>query len=83
MPLRSVRWFVASVAVLGIAAGGQPPRDEEKAPPPRPAGKVPDPPPLSPSILEEPIKPIDLGSALQLAGVQNPEILQARERVTE
>src|SRR5262249_25735311 len=83
MPLRLVRWFVASIAVLGIAAGGQQPLGEEKVPPPRPAGNVPDPPPLSPSLLEEPAKPIDLGSALQLAGVQNPEILQARERIPE
>jgi outer membrane protein TolC len=30
-----------------------------------------------------PVQPIDLASALRLAGVQNPEILQARERVVE
>jgi outer membrane protein TolC len=74
---------MAAVAALGIGAGGQPPRGEDRLPSPRPAGKVPDPPPLSPSILEESVKPIDLGSALQLAGVQNPEIMRARERVTE
>jgi outer membrane protein TolC len=35
------------------------------------------------TLLSEPARPIDLASALQLAGVQNPEILIARERVTE
>jgi outer membrane protein TolC len=30
-----------------------------------------------------PVRPIDLPTALRLAGVQNPEILQARERVAE
>lgn len=35
-----------------------------------------------PSILAPGVNPIDLASALRLAGVQNPEILLARERVT-
>jgi outer membrane protein TolC len=35
------------------------------------------------SILTPPVQPIDLASALRLAGVQNPEILLARERVLE
>ncbi|HVW02323.1 MAG TPA: TolC family protein, partial [Planctomycetaceae bacterium] len=35
------------------------------------------------TILNEQFVPIDLGSALQLAGVNNPEILLARQRVTE
>ncbi len=39
--------------------------------------------PAVPTILDKESKPIDLASALQLAGVQNPEILLARERVTE
>src|SRR5262245_35759993 len=36
-----------------------------------------------PSILAEKTQPIDLASALRLAGVQNPEILLAQERVLE
>ena len=42
-------------------------------------------PPLAPpdTILRDGETPIDLGSALQLAGVKNPEILLARERITE
>lgn len=39
--------------------------------------------PAAPTILNDQLKPIDLGSAFQLAGVQNPEILIARERVEE
>ena len=40
-------------------------------------------PPLPPSSPRPESRPIDLASALQLAGVQNPEILIARERVVE
>src|SRR5580700_5548213 len=40
-------------------------------------------PPPPPSILDSKLAPIDLGSALRLAGVQNPEIMIARERVVE
>jgi outer membrane protein TolC len=76
-----------AVVLIGVVPLGDP-RALTAPPPgelpqPRPASNVPDPPPLSPSILDETVKPIDLGSALRLAGVQNPEILQARERVTE
>src|SRR4051812_25265746 len=34
-------------------------------------------------LLTDPAQPVDLAAALQLAGVQNPEILIARERVVE
>jgi outer membrane protein TolC len=40
-------------------------------------------PPNAPPILDANAAPIDLASALKLAGVQNPEILLARERVVE
>ncbi len=51
--------------------------------PPLGKGK-PDAPPAPPdTILKDGETPIDLGSALQLAGVKNPEILLARERITE
>jgi outer membrane protein TolC len=36
-----------------------------------------------PTLLGKDRRPIDLASALQLAGVQNPEILLARERIVE
>jgi outer membrane protein TolC len=39
--------------------------------------------PTSPSVLQPEIRPIDLSTALQLAGVQNPELLLARQRVVE
>jgi outer membrane protein TolC len=39
--------------------------------------------PSIPTLLDKECRPIDLASALQLAGVQNPEILLARERVVE
>jgi outer membrane protein TolC len=48
----------------------------------KPGAKIEVPVPV-PSLLKDEAKPIDLASALQLAGVQNPEILLARERVTE
>jgi outer membrane protein TolC len=38
---------------------------------------------LASSLLKEPVQPLDLGTALRLAGVQNPEILLAQERVAE
>jgi outer membrane protein TolC len=38
-------------------------------------------PPVPPPLLKEGGRPIDLGSALRLAGVQNPEILLAQEQV--
>src|SRR5262249_29475016 len=52
----------------------QPPRliHEDRVPPQPPA-----------SLLHEEKTPIDLAAALQMAGVQNAEILLARERVTE
>src|SRR5439155_3782820 len=64
----------------GVAA--QPPAKKdgpvEKAPPPRTA---PDPPPGT--ILGPDEAPIDLGTALRLAGAENPELLLARQRVVE
>ena len=39
--------------------------------------------PLPPSLLAPQVEPIDLPCALQLAGVRNPEIMLARERVLE
>jgi outer membrane protein TolC len=39
--------------------------------------------PPVPTILDNESRPIDLASALQLAGVQNPQIMLARERIVE
>ncbi|QEH33452.1 Outer membrane efflux protein [Aquisphaera giovannonii] len=45
---------------------------------------APPPPPVSPpTILHPETRPIDLNTALQLAGVQNPELNAARQRVLE
>jgi outer membrane protein TolC len=84
-------WLLAFVLMAALLGGGvstllaDPPKDKpgqpELLPPPRrePADQeaAPD------SILEDQVKPIDLASALRLAGVQNPEILLARERIEE
>lgn len=40
-------------------------------------------PPSPPSILEPNVRPIDLNTALKLAGVQNPQLMIARQRVVE
>src|SRR5438876_392448 len=71
--------FLAVLLVGSTGVGtAEPPRSES----PEPAEKLPAPAP-SLTILQGPTKPIDLASALRLAGVQNPEILLARERVVE
>ena len=50
---------------------------------PRPKRVAADLPPRPASLLDDKAEPIDLASALQLAGVKNAEILLARERVVE
>ncbi len=73
---------VLGIALATIAAAQQPPVKKggaaDKAPTPRPA---PEPPPGT--ILQPDESPIDLGTALRLAGAENPELLLARQRVTE
>src|ERR1022692_1874185 len=87
---RFARWYMAVLIAAGLlGAAGR----TVAAPPPSPPEKMDDapspkrvaaelPPPPS-SILDPQTAPIDLPSALKLAGVQNAEILQARERVVE
>lgn len=87
---RSICLFAAGVTCAGLAAtvrAQNPLRDlrpvrqdkpADKLPPPRPA---PDPPPGT--ILGPGEYPIDLGTALRLAGAENPELLLARQRVVE
>src|SRR5262249_52374153 len=62
----------------------KPPPEELPAPKPAsPPDKQPQSPPPTLPQLAGPMNPIDLATALRLGGVQNPEILRARERVTE
>jgi outer membrane protein TolC len=73
------RWCLAILVAVAGAAGTTGLADE-----PIPAPKLGEPPPSPPeSILGPEATAIDLASALRLAGVQNPEILLARERVAE
>lgn len=71
-----------AAAGAAIAEGPAVEKSAEPLPPPRP---VKDQPVFAepPSLLTAPTEPIDLASALRLAGVQNPEILLARERVLQ
>ena len=85
-------WGRVAAGLLGTglvsAVLAQPPTDlpakkaspGDKLPPPRP---VSEPPPLPGTILQPGENPIDLGTALRLAGAENPQLLLARERVTE
>ena len=88
------RWLIALLMAAGLLGSGRPvlaqppkalpPKDRrELLPPPRQATPGDTVPPLAGSLLNDQVKPIDLDSALRLAGVQNPEILLAREQVTE
>jgi outer membrane protein TolC len=87
---RWCRWCGLGLIVLGIWATPDPgradppqgPNEGEVLPPPKRAKEIPLPPNPA-SLLGRQFNPIDLDSALRLAGVRNPEILLARERVTE
>jgi outer membrane protein TolC len=86
--LRLVSLIAAGLLLAGTAHGDPP--EVGEIPPPvgsslRPAYPEPDTPatPASGSILGSETRPIDLDSAFRLAGVRNPEVLLARERITE
>jgi outer membrane protein TolC len=69
--------------LMGAQPPGQPSPPDDTLPAPRAAPaevKVPPPPA---SILDPATRPIDLPTALRLGGVENPEILLARQRVVE
>ena len=77
-------WFALAVGSLFVATAlAQPPAElpvpkKDKATAPMADA------PLPPgTILQKDETPIDLASALRLAGAQNPDLLLARERVTE
>jgi outer membrane protein TolC len=87
---RSCWWFAPWLIVLGIwgtpgpgrAGQSDGPEEIKDLPPPKRVKQVPL--PANPaSLLGQQFSRIDLDSALRLAGVRNPEILLARERVTE
>ncbi len=71
--------------VLASVTGLEPCRGQEQPAPAQPAKNAANTlePTATPTLLTRAGRPIDLASALQLGGVQNPEILLARERVTE
>jgi outer membrane protein TolC len=66
-------------------AGAQPPVADPGAKPNKaaPADKYPLPGPPPATILKTDELPIDLGTALRMAGTENPELLLARSRVSE
>ncbi len=88
-------WLVAGLALsastmAGAAppVGGAPPprlaQLPEPMPPPPARPEPPRPlPPSPPSILDPNVRDIDLNTALRLAGVQNPQLMIARQRVVE
>ncbi|HYT94977.1 MAG TPA: TolC family protein [Gemmataceae bacterium] len=82
---RCAVWWIVLVSGFGWFGGtgqvlAQAPREMLPQPKPVPTIELP---PSPPSILPAEVNAIDLPSALRLAGVQNPEILLARQRVTE
>jgi outer membrane protein TolC len=78
------RWFHAAVGLVGavvVANAAQPPAPTRPPAKTDAAPTAPDPPPNT--ILGPGQLPIDLGTALKLAGAENPELLLARQRVVE
>ncbi len=77
-------WLRLAVGLLGAGAAGlvaaQDPPPAKAPDHPQPLVTI-EPPPGT--ILKDGELPIDLGTALRLAGAQNPELLLARERVSE
>ena len=80
LALGMVLGLVLAGPLLAQPSGAAPARPGEAPPPAAPPRDVLAP---VPSLLDEKTQPIDLPSALRLAGVQNPEILLAQERVVE
>jgi outer membrane protein TolC len=88
---RAVRCGLPGLLVVGLGAvlmgaeppGQLPPPPDDTLPAPRAAPAEVKVAPLPASILDPATRPIDLPSALRLGGVENPEILLARQRVVE
>jgi outer membrane protein TolC len=71
-------------AVVAQPPTAAPPKNvgpADKSPPGKVSAPLPPPPPGT--ILRPGENPIDLGTALKLAGVENPDLLLARERIAE
>src|SRR6516165_1454214 len=71
-------WCSGPGALSAQAPGKDGPKIGEQLPPLNMDHSAP-----SAGLLGPPVSPIDLPSALRLAGVQNPEILLAQQRVEE
>jgi outer membrane protein TolC len=71
-------WCSGPGALLAQPGGKDGPKIGELLPPPQMSAPAP-----STGLLGPQVSPIDLPSALRLAGVQNPEILLAQQRVEE
>src|SRR5271165_978094 len=71
------------LSVLEGQALGQPPDPPRRLLPQAANGQPDVPAATTPSILGPETRPIDFDSALRLAGVRNPELMIARERLTE
>ncbi len=82
-----LRWcapgLIGATLLAGVCQTSAAPPAEKTEETPRPKRVAPELPPRPPSLLDDKTDPIDLASALQLAGVKNAEILLARERVVE
>jgi outer membrane protein TolC len=90
----SAVWGLVLLAATGLgdASQGVAAQPDAQAPPQTRRDELPLPKRVPPTLelpdspgtlLTGPVNPIDLGSALRLAGVQNPEVLLAREQVAE
>jgi outer membrane protein TolC len=75
---RRIGLLIACIAAAGPIARAQAPDQPTVL-----GSAVPPAPPRSRSILNREVSPIDLNTALRLAGVQNPDVLVARQRVLE
>src|SRR5947207_2434131 len=78
-------WLAAMVLIFGSCFGALPSVAQPPAKLETKGESQQSPLTLAPStgLLQAPASPIDLASALRLAGVQNPEILLALQRVEE
>ena len=75
---------LAQTGPVPLPATGSAGRINSAGPMPAPsAAAAPDLPPDAPSILDGEVRTLDLDTALRLAGVQNPELNLARQRVVE
>src|SRR5690349_3646860 len=71
--------FTAAVPLCATASPGQTEAPPERSPD-APSITTPGSPP---TLLDPNVRPIDLNTALRLAGVQNPQLMIARQRVVE